>query len=109
MSTLQPIEIRAVKGEDIMHIVWSDTHVGVYPHLILRGYCPCATCQGHGQGVRYVPSGNTELMDLEMVGNYAIQLSWADGHSTGIYSFRYLRDLCTCGVCGPLDGRAITR
>jgi DUF971 family protein len=33
------------------------------------------------------------------VGNYAIELRWQDGHSTGIYSFEYLRSLCPCTHC----------
>jgi DUF971 family protein len=42
------------------------------------------------------------------VGNYALQLTWGDGHATGIYSFRYLRTLCCCKRCAPEDPRART-
>ncbi len=35
----------------------------------------------------------------ELVGRYALQIFWSDGHSTGIYSFHYLRELCPCGEC----------
>jgi DUF971 family protein len=38
-----------------------------------------------------------ELAELEVVGNYALQLRWKDGHSYGIYTWRYLRELCPCG------------
>ena len=37
--------------------------------------------------------------DLETVGTYALKLVWGDGHDTGIYTFRYLRDLCRCYTC----------
>jgi DUF971 family protein len=37
------------------------------------------------------------LEGMEIVGNYALQLIWADGHSYGIYSWEYLRQLCPCG------------
>jgi DUF971 family protein len=37
---------------------------------------------------------------LASVGNYAVSFTWADGHSTGIYSFRLLRHLCPCDACG---------
>ena len=40
-----------------------------------------------------MPGHNLELRDLEQVGNYALGLTWADGHNTGIYSFRFLRAL----------------
>ena len=37
---------------------------------------------------------------MDGVGNYAVSLTWQDGHSTGIYSFRLLRQLCPCEACG---------
>ena len=40
-----------------------------------------------------VEGGNAELRDLSPVGNYALKLVWGDGHDTGLYSFRYLREL----------------
>lgn len=44
-----------------------------------------------------VPTGSIELEKLEGVGNYALQLVWKDGHSYGIYTWGYLRQLCPCG------------
>ncbi|HYI22111.1 MAG TPA: gamma-butyrobetaine hydroxylase-like domain-containing protein, partial [Candidatus Limnocylindrales bacterium] len=38
----------------------------------------------------------TQLTDLQLVGNYAIQPTWADGHHTGFYTFRRLREECPC-------------
>jgi DUF971 family protein len=81
----------------------------VYPHEILRGYCPCAMCQGHQGPIRFVPGGNTELNDLAEVGDYALRLTWADGHSTGLYTFKFLRELCSCSDCGPPSGRQFSR
>jgi len=64
----------------------------------LRRMCPCALCQGEpdalGRVVRPVPpagAGAFELVGIERVGGYALQLHWADGHNSGIYSFDYLR------------------
>jgi DUF971 family protein len=59
----------------------------------LRGYCPCAGCQGHGGSIEFQPPSNLELRDIEKVGNYALTLVWGDGHGSGIYSFRFLRGL----------------
>ncbi len=39
------------------------------------------------------------LLRAEPVGNYALSLIWSDGHSTGIYTWEYLRDLCPCPEC----------
>ncbi len=67
---------------------------------ILRRSCPCAACQGEPDAlgrvmrpkVEYGPRA-FELIKFEMVGGYALQLYWADGHSTGIYSYTYLQKL----------------
>lgn len=104
-------EIRAPRGAKVMQIDWADGHVGTLPHETLRGFCPCANCQGHQGPIRFVPGGDLELSGLEEVGNYAVRLVWGDGHSTGLYSFRYLRELCACPTCDtrPLDERRYAR
>lgn len=94
-------QIKAPRGASVMEILWADGHRGILPHEILRGYCPCAHCQGHGGTIILVPGGNTELREIEQVGNYALQFTWGDLHATGIYSFRYLRSLCQCDECKP--------
>lgn len=67
---------------------------------MLRRACPCAACQGEPDAlgrvlrpVQQIGARGFELLRYEVVGGYALQLFWADGHSTGIYSFDYLRRL----------------
>lgn len=67
---------------------------------MLRRACPCAACQGEPDAlgrvlrpVQQIGPRGFELQRYEVVGGYAVQLFWADGHSTGIYSFDYLRRL----------------
>lgn len=74
--------------------------MGDYPFAYLRGWCPCAGCQGHGGDKRYVHSANTDLEKITVVGNYALQMQWGDGHETGIYTYVYVRALCPCADCG---------
>lgn len=100
-----PVELRAPRGACVMEIEWADGHTGTYPHEILRGFCPCAHCQGHDGPIRFVDGGDLTLDDVQQVGNYAVRLVWADGHQTGIYSFRYLRALCACSSCNEGDQR----
>jgi DUF971 family protein len=102
----QCVAIRSPRGATVSEIDWGDGHKGVYPHAILRGYCPCAGCQGHSGTIRYIDPGprQTELEDLEVVGNYALRLEWFDGHGTGLYSYRYLRALCRCEACEAARG-----
>lgn len=97
----RPTEIRHQRDEGRVRITWADGHVGEYDYVYLRGWCPCAVCQGHGNERRFVETVDPRLEKIEAVGNYAINLGWADGHDTGIYSYAYLRDLCPCGECAP--------
>ena len=116
-DAFMPVEVRAPRGARVMHILFEDGHQGVYPHELLRGFCPCAGCQGHSGPIRFVGGGEggselqLELSDIAEVGNYALRLTWADGHSTGIYSFRFLRQLCACAQCASSEpaGRTFSR
>lgn len=85
----------------LLAIDWRDGHVGVYPLSYLRGWCPCALCQGHGarQGFAEHAPG-PRLTAMEQVGNYALAVTWSDGHDTGIWPWAYLRELCPCPACG---------
>ena len=97
------VAIRSPRGARTTEIDWGDGHKGVYPHDVLRGYCPCAGCQGHSGTIKFIlPEGiQLELEDIEVVGNYALRLQWFDGHGTGLYSYKYLRSLCHCPTCRP--------
>jgi DUF971 family protein len=95
-----PVEVRAPRGGDTLEIDFADGHRAIYPHGILRGYCPCAICQGHQGPIRFVEGGSLLLSDLREVGDYALSLTWSDGHATGIYTFAFLRALCGCAACG---------
>jgi DUF971 family protein len=95
-----PVEIHHMKEKGIVRITWSDGHVGDYPRQYLRGYCPCALCQGHDAAkVKYIEAPDAGIAEIGAVGNYAIQFQWGDGHNTGIYTFDHLRSLCPCAQC----------
>ncbi len=81
-------------------LTWDDGHVSAFGWDYLRSWCPCAMCQGHAAAARYLDRHDETLAHAEPVGNYALGLTWGDGHSTGIYSFRMLRALCPCEACG---------
>ncbi|HLQ62753.1 MAG TPA: DUF971 domain-containing protein [Candidatus Acidoferrales bacterium] len=89
----------------VMEIAWEDGHRSPYPARLLRWACPCAACRGEaGEPGRLdlEPSlGDDELKvtDVSLIGQYALQIAFASGHATGIYTFRYLRGLCPCPEC----------
>lgn len=97
------VDVKNHRSERRVRIAWEDGHAATYPYDYLRGHCPCASCQGHFQAAKFIPSRGAQLVEVSLVGSYAFAMSWADGHDTGIYTFRRLRDLCPCPTCRP-DG-----
>lgn len=89
----RPTGVKAPHGARELTITWADGHSSRLPHELLRGYCPCAGCQGHSGEIRFHEGGNLELRGISQVGNYALGLAWGDAHDSGIYSFRFLRAL----------------
>jgi len=105
------VAVRSPRGARTTEIDWADGHKGVYPHRILRGYCPCAGCQGHSGTITFIEHQDIDLEidELAPVGNYALQITWFDGHDSGIYSYSYLRSLCQCEACHGPHGETIPR
>jgi DUF971 family protein len=109
--TIHPSAIRASRSRGVLMIDWADGHHSEYPLRGLRAACPCAECRGGHAGMGkagtphmlelpMVESRSSELVSMEMVGNYAVQLVWKDGHSHGIYTWELLRQMCPCGEHG---------
>jgi DUF971 family protein len=96
----EPVEVRHERAARRVVVRWADGHESIYPVDYLRSFCPCAMCQGHSPETRYLDLHDQELVHLDAVGNYALGLTWQDGHNTGLYSFRLLRELCPCERCG---------
>jgi DUF971 family protein len=76
-------------------LVFDDGVAGEVPYDTLRGYCPCAGCQGHwAEAIRFhAPARPVEPVNIEPVGNYGVSIHWSDGHATGIYRFDFLRQI----------------
>jgi len=110
-----PEHIAISKSKGIK-IDWKDRHHSEYGLTYLRDKCPCAQCTGaHGTPPRQPESGQPQLnnpfpifkpalkmLEVEQVGNYAIRISWSDGHNSGIYSYDHLRSICQCAECSAL-------
>jgi DUF971 family protein len=109
-------------------IIWADDHVSHYDFAYLREQCPCAMCNDERQKKAagqekdaqlkaenpgaIAPPMSSPLLPMfkpkltakaaHAVGNYALQIDFNDGHSTGIFSFDYLRTVCPCPECALL-------
>jgi len=88
----------AVSRSKGITIEWGDGRRSYYDLRYLRDRCPCASCSGtHGKTPQASPfpmfQPALRIVEVEPVGNYALRIRWSDGHSTGIYSYDYLRSL----------------
>jgi ATP-binding protein involved in chromosome partitioning len=91
-----PTEIRQA-GPRRLAISWADGAESLYDVRDLRLACGCAHCvdEWSGEG-RLDPASvpdDVHPLQIERVGRYAIQVRWSDGHESGIYPFRRLREL----------------
>jgi DUF971 family protein len=90
-----PTEIKLRQKSRLMEVAFSDGRIFELPYEYLRVYSPSAEVRGHGPGQETLQTGkkNVEITAIDAVGSYAIQPTFSDGHSTGIYSWDYLYDL----------------
>lgn len=96
-----PQEIKS--STDGLFIRWNDGHQSRYPGRDLRMSCRCAGCVDewtHESLLKpeLIPK-DIKPKKIDVVGSYAIHIDWSDGHSTGIYSYDYLREICACDEC----------
>src|ERR1700709_943778 len=95
---ISPANIQAIGNQ--LAIQWNDGSETYLPLEYLRRACPCAACGGEpdvlGRVVRprvTYTDASFRLKGYQLVGSYALQPSWEDGHATGLYTFDYLKNL----------------
>lgn len=95
--SIEPREIMQ-ETDARLRITWADGRTCRFDAPELRRACPCAGCVNEWTGERMLRpeaiSDDLTISDVEIVGRYALNFRWSDGHATGIYSFRYLREFC---------------
>ena len=94
-ATRVPTAITLHQKSRVLEIAFSDGRSFRLPYEYLRVYSPSAEVRGHGPGQEVLQTGKREVqvLSLEPVGSYAVQPTYSDGHSTGIYSWDYLYEL----------------
>ena len=94
---VEPREI-IQEGDAALRVTWGDGRECLYGAAQLRRLCPCAQCVNEFTGERVLKAESVpddlEIEDVGLVGRYALTFRWSDRHDTGIYSFRYLREIC---------------
>ena len=90
-----PVEIKLHKKSASLELTYADGSSYTLSAEYLRISSPSAEVRGHGKGQEVLQTGKREvnIRQIEAVGNYAIKLSFDDGHDSGIYSWDYLLDL----------------
>ena len=100
MSALPPTHLRARKMERVLEVEWPDGLTAQIPFQLLRLRCPCAACVDEVTGERILdPSsipGDIAPASLGFSGNYALKITWSDGHSTGLYTWDLLAEIARC-------------
>ena len=92
--TVWPEEIRLSKAKDSLFVKFDNGYETTLTAELLRVESPSAEVQGHGSGQKTTPAGkaNVTIAAIEPVGNYAIRISFSDGHDTGLFSWDILHD-----------------
>jgi len=108
-STLFPRELKQA-GPAELEITWSDGHRSLYPVVYLRRNCRCAGCVDEWSGAPILDpskvSAQVRPIQINPVGRYALNFIWNDGHSSGIYTYEHLRNICPCKECQKATGEA---
>lgn len=97
---MSPKQLKIFEKNTLL-ITWQDDNVSKINLEYLRKECPCASCKGETVLLKtYRPPKQTssspemyKVKDIKTVGGYAIQITWKDGHNTGIYTWEYLSQL----------------
>jgi Mrp family chromosome partitioning ATPase/DUF971 family protein len=92
IETARPV---ATKRNGYLHVQWPDGTENDVPGFVLRASCGCAQCVNEFTGepildAQSVPP-DIEIQEMEPLGNYALSITWSDGHSSGIYSWELIR------------------
>jgi DUF971 family protein len=90
-----PVEIKLRRGSARLDVAYADGTAHSLPWEYLRISSPSAEVRGHGPGQEVLQTGKQDvrIVRIEPVGHYALRLIFDDGHASGLYTWRYLREL----------------
>lgn len=90
-----PSEIRLNQQKNTLILNYNHAQYDLSAEF-LRVYSPSAEVRGHGVGQEVLQTGKrfVTITDLEMTGNYALKITFSDGHDSGLYDWDYLHGLC---------------
>ena len=91
----QPTNLTLHQASRMLEVGFDDGAVFRIPFELMRVYSPSADVQGHGPGQETLQTGKrgVGISHIEMVGHYAVQPTFSDGHDTGLFAWHYLYKL----------------
>ena len=94
-AKIYPLEIKLHQASKLLEIKFSNLTECMLSCEFLRVYSPSAEVKGHGPGQEILQTHkeNVAIENIEPIGQYAIKLTFSDGHDTGIYTWDYLYEL----------------
>lgn len=104
-----PTDIRETSPHELQ-ITWADGHVSRFTYAWMREHCPCAMCRkrkrdgGVDSLLASMVRPDTTARDVQVVGRYAVHVTFSDSHDSGIFPFDMLRAACDCGACANRAG-----
>jgi DUF971 family protein len=91
-----PTNLQALREQHLLRIAWADGEYDL-PFAYLRRQCECANCVNEWTGERILDprsvSDDISIEKMDLVGNYAVRVAWSDGHNSGLYTWKRLREL----------------
>ena len=97
-STPPPARIERLPSERALLVAWQDGCERRLNLVALRGQCRCARCVDEITGERIVDlegiDPEVSISAMQLAGNYALKITWSDGHDSGLYTWPHLRELC---------------
>src|SRR5260221_9713679 len=95
-----PTHLRALKDAGLLELDWADGTTSPLPFKLVRARCPCASCVDEFTGERILDETTIPetIVPVKMgfSGNYALKITWSDGHSTGLYTWDLLAEIARC-------------
>ncbi len=94
-SQIQATEIKVRTQSRLLEVAFEDGARFELPFEYLRTHSPSAEVKGHGPGQEVLVLGkqNVGIKGIEPVGQYAVKLVFDDGHDSGLFTWKYLREL----------------
>ena len=88
-----PTAVNLHKTSNTLGLTYGPDEVYQLPAELLRTHSPSAEVQGHGKPILQFGKLHVKLIKVEPAGQYALKLTFDDGHDSGLYSWSYLHEL----------------